>query len=106
MAKTKQPELEVEVTEAPEVPTQEPELQWESVQDPNTGAFSQRLVSISNPIRQRLSEAGLVGAASGEALKQQLLSDLSDGELEAMLAERKAKAEAAAEAAKRASEGQ
>lgn len=104
MAKAKQ--SEVEVTEALEVPTQEPELQWESVQDPNTGAFSQRLVSMSNPIRQRLSEAGLAGAAQGKALKEQLLADLSDGELEAMLAERKAKAEAAAEAAKKASEGQ
>lgn len=102
MAKAKQSEI----IEAPEVPTQEPELQWESVQDPITGAFSQRLVSMSNPIRQRLSEVGLAGAAHGEALKQQLLSDLSDGELEAMLAERKAKAEAAAEAAKKASEGQ
>ncbi len=101
MAKAKQ----AEVIEMPEE-AQEPAVEFESVQDPNTGAWFERLVSMSNPYRQRLSEAGLAGATGGEALKQQLLADLSAEELEALLAERKAKAEAAAEAAKKASEGQ
>ena len=98
MAKAKQPE--VEGTAAPEVPTQEPELQWESVEDSKTGAIYQRLVS-GQTLRKQETVAP-INPEQVEAIRQQTLANLSDEELLAYLAERKAQAEAA----KKASEGQ